>query len=46
MMTGEALEIINLYLKSSKESKEIVEEAIAAYNSEDQTKHVDKEQLC
>lgn len=33
-MTGEALEIINLYLKASKESKEIVEEAIASYNSD------------
>jgi len=35
MMTGEALEIINLYLKSSKESKEIVEEAIANYHSDE-----------
>lgn len=40
-MTGEALEIINLYLKASKESKEIVEEAIAAYNSDQEEKNHD-----
>lgn len=37
MMTKEALEIINLYLKASKESKEIVEEAIANYNSNEES---------
>jgi len=36
MMTGEALEIINLYLKASKESREIVDELIAEYHSSDE----------